>query len=74
MQKVAALIGAIVLLVLGTGAVVVLAELRELGSLGFTKSVKVTSPDQDRGYYYRFRANLTESFGRVRGRRRIKYL
>jgi hypothetical protein len=26
--------------------------------LGFTKSVKVTSPDQDRGYYYRFRANL----------------
>lgn len=58
MEKVAALIGVIVLLVLGTGVVVALAELRALGSLGFTKSVKVTSPDQDRGYYYRFRVKL----------------
>lgn len=58
MGKIAVVIGIIVLLVLGAGIVVVVAELRALGSLGFTKSVRVTSPDRDRGYYYRFRANL----------------
>jgi hypothetical protein len=59
MKTVAILIGSIILLVLGTGLVLVIAEFRALGGLGFTKSVKVTSPGQDRGYYYRFKASYT---------------
>ncbi len=48
----------VIALVLGAGLLVVNNELRALGNLGFTKSVKVTSPGQDRGYYYRLKASL----------------
>lgn len=58
MRKVAVLIGVIVLLVLGTGVVLVIAELRALGGLGFTKSVKINAPGQDRAIYYRLNVNL----------------
>jgi hypothetical protein len=48
----------IVLLVLGTGLVKVIELARFLfGGLSFTKSVEVTAPDQDRSYYYRFKAS-----------------
>jgi hypothetical protein len=50
------------LLVLGAGLVLVIGEVRALhrffGGVSFTKSVQVTTPGQDRGYYYRFKASL----------------
>jgi hypothetical protein len=58
MKTVTVWIIVIVLLVLGAGLLPVIDELRAFGSLAFTKSVKVTSPGQDRGYYYRFEASL----------------
>ncbi|NEU97435.1 hypothetical protein [Bradyrhizobium uaiense] len=49
-------------MVLCTAAVVVVEEVQALRDLfagtSFTKSVKVTSPGEDRGYYYRFKAGL----------------
>src|SRR6516162_8040789 len=49
----------VVLLVLGTGVVKAIELARFLfgGGLSFTKSVEVTAPGQDRGYYYRFKAS-----------------
>lgn len=58
MKSVTIWIIVIVLLVLGAGLLPVIDKLRAFGSLGFTKSVNVTSPGQDRGYFYRFKASL----------------
>lgn len=58
MRKIAALFGVIVLVVLGTAVVLVLAELRALGGLGFTKSDAVSAPGQDHAIYYRLKVNL----------------
>jgi len=53
----------VVLLVLGTGIVLVMGDVRTLGRLfggfSFTKSVDVKTAGQDRGYYYRLKARLT---------------
>ncbi|TWC00719.1 hypothetical protein FBZ93_105519 [Bradyrhizobium macuxiense] len=58
MKTIAAWLSAIIILVFGAGLVLVIREFRALGSLSFTKSVEVTTPGQDRGYYYRFKASL----------------
>jgi hypothetical protein len=53
-------LGVTALLVLGTGIVSVIELARFLfGGLSFTKSIQITTPGQDRGYYYRFKASYT---------------
>jgi hypothetical protein len=59
MKTVAAWIVVIVLLVLGAGLALLIAEPRALlGGLSFAKSVEVNSPGQDRATYYRLKVNL----------------
>lgn len=58
MRTVAAFVGTILILMLGAGTVLVIREFRALGGWSFTKSVEVTTPGQDRGYYYRFKASF----------------
>jgi hypothetical protein len=72
MKTVAAWIGLIFLLVLGAGLALVFAELRALGGVGFTKSVKVTSPGQDRGYLCVPKTKRERSGDEVRPGRRVK--
>jgi hypothetical protein len=51
---------AIVLLVLGTGLVLAIKQARALlRGVSFAKSIEVTAPGQDRGYYYRLKASYT---------------
>jgi hypothetical protein len=60
LRMVIAAIAVIVLVVLGTGLVMVIELAQFLfGGPSFTKSVKVTAPDRDRGYYYRLKASYT---------------
>ncbi|WP_145670032.1 hypothetical protein [Bradyrhizobium stylosanthis] len=59
MKRVVAAIVGVVLVGLAAGLVLQIEIGRGLfGVWSFTKSVKVTSPGQDRGYYYRFKASL----------------
>lgn len=59
MKTLPSLVFAIVVVLLGSGLMLLFAQPRLLFGLpSFTKSVKVTTPGEDRGYYYRFKANL----------------
>jgi len=59
MRRVVVAIVVVVLLVLGTGLVLLIEEARVLfGGSSFTKSVKVDAPGEDRAVYYRLKVNL----------------
>lgn len=58
MKTIAAWLSAIIFLVFCTRLILVPREFRALGGWSFTKSVEVTTPGQDRGYYYRFKASF----------------
>lgn len=58
MKTLPSLIFAIVVVLLGSGLLLIGQPQLLFGLLSFTKSVKVSAPGQDRSYYYRFKANF----------------